>query len=143
MGTSTKGSNTLVKTSMSSSRARMWQYRVWHALMLFHAVEMPMRIGTRNRHIKMKIWKWEEKTYGWKQACNKWTRFWAHFNEGLECERMHPHNCLKCPSSLGHNQGGHVHPIVEDILLQDIDAFLQEFFEWGVKLEGPLSKKCV
>jgi hypothetical protein len=42
----------------------------------------------------------------------------------LEGEWMELSGCLKWLSSLWHGHWGHVHPIVKDILLKNIDTFL-------------------
>jgi hypothetical protein len=47
----------------------------------------------------------------------------------------------KWPSNLGHDHGGHVCSIVYDILLLNIDTFLEKIFKR--RGEGPLSKRCI
>ncbi len=46
--TSTNGSSTSMKRSMSGSKARMWQQRVWHALILFPIAQMEVTIENGN-----------------------------------------------------------------------------------------------
>jgi hypothetical protein len=64
MGIATRGSKTLVKTSMFSSRTNTWQQRAWHTLMLLPTKEMWMKIRTRNKQTQHE--------FGRREVANLW-----------------------------------------------------------------------